>query len=669
MAAIDDIPIELVEIILLEWVPPKWRFLTRSVCAQWKRIFDRDGDCDPPVDQKADRRLNRQDTLVPWTCLFRLNMSSSRRGMPNHESRCRWRRGSVVLASAAASWCAVRHATKQESPQTLVDWCATAAGSGIEPAMIAAVLVSTNVPVLAHHAIEVLLPTIDLKQATTSGGGRKKNWYGKSCVDDWSCVWDVHHSLMYRLSYTSHLDTIRVLLPHLGAIVWARVAGIADLLDNIDSDIVRFFLERWHAANIGKSLDGAWHSLGADAVGSVLTLMGAPSPDLFFVGLPFGDNDWDGEFGSVDDHALHQGNTMPGVKSPERDPLSEWLLASWKKRGCHKCAINAAMNGHLGILVSIEPYMTEGLKRKTFRAACRCGQIDIVKWCLRSWSKTHGLEAITVREALTLAVRPYVDDQGYRYASDPPAFLDWIFDPKGGAHIATFDEMYEFLTRQIDRACAFWFVKKRTRDVVALGPSAMHAFVKHACSGNRSWQDSDTFTAGTFERVVRALDRYAAVAATCGATPFQCNLWLVLMDVVRERSRWDDDLCAYDPVRYAWKRVTGEDDVALARPGVRSDKMAPIESWRRWCRPLPVVVTQFWGQTSRPSAGRNVGNMMCWLASKDLLIASTSDPIDLATLASTVPDQEDNNYGDTQWSEHQAALKRIRDRISSVAQV
>jgi len=674
MTGLCDIPHELIAVILLEWLPPKWRFCVRPVCAQWKRILDRDGDesRDVPANERADRRLWGKDRLVPWGRISRLNY---RRDTANHKLRCMWRRGSVVLASVAASWCAARFAAERASPQFLVDWCMTTAANGIEPAMVAVVLVATNVPALARHAIEILLPTIGLdekddkeeEEKGTDGGcddDLGRYWYSKHQTNygSWTRKWDVHHFLMCRLSRTGDLGTIRALLPHLNAIDWARVTGITYLINNAHSDVVRFFLEQWIAAGTHHKIGAVWSSSKHYAVQSLLALMGAPSPDLFFVGLCFGKNDWDHEFGLASDHSLQEEqNRSLGVgakREQGRDPLSKRLLASWKGKGCQSCAIDAAMEGRLSVLEMIEPYMPKALKKKVFRAACSCAQTKVVEWCLRSWSRVSDM-GVTVHEALRLATRPYVDDDGYRHAKDPASFLEWIFDPKGGAYVATLDEIRQLFTDGTDRACAFWFAEKRTKDVVALGPPVMRAFVKHACSGNRSWHASYAFTAGTLERVVRVLDHYAAVASACGTAPFECDLWAILTDVVRKRSIWNHDSRTYDPVRYAWKRVTGREDAAFARSNVRSSKQSSIESWRRWCRPVPIAVTQFWSQTNGAGAKRNAGNMMCWLASKDLLITDTTDPVNLATLASTAPDQEDNDYGDTEWSERRVRAQQV----------
>jgi len=644
-----DIPVELVKAILLEYLPQRWRFHVRLVCAQWKGIFDTDGDDDhdrPPTEW-ADKRLRRNDTVTPWTRLSRLHQDVCTVRY-YYTLRCKWRRGSVVLASAAASWCTVRHSAERESPRALVNWCLTVAGTGIEPAMVVTALVSTNVPVLMTYAIETLLPMIEL-DGTVRIGSWYGNWPPPACTR-WTYTWNVHHRLMYQLSRTSDLDTIRALLPRLDMIRWPSIVGIGKLLDSTHSDVARFFLEQWFTAHPNTGLGKVWSSVGLDgsyrAVANLLAIMSAPSPDLMFVGRPFGDNECDYVFGVQDDHALDIEHDTPVYEEArDRDALAKKLLASWKRKGCHVSAINAAMWGHLAVLERIEPYMTRSLKKKVFRAACRCAHVDIVDWCLRVWSTTPGLEEVTARRAAALAVCPYVDDVGRYLAENPPRLLNWIFDPKGGGYIATLDEMRALFTDRIDLACALWLVKHRTTDIVALGPQAMYAFVTHTCSGKHETYSPHRLDAAMLERLVHALDIYASVTSDMGARPFDCDLWLITLKVAREQSQWNSELKSYGLIRYVWARATNQSDAALTWLGIdETEKRASIDSWRRWCRPAPITVDQFWDRSRIECTKRSAGNMMCWLAARGLLMPGASASIDLATLRSTAPDQQGVEY-------------------------
>jgi len=661
MAGIHDIPIELVTAILLEWTPQKWRFCVRPVCAQWKCILDRDGDHDPPMTKRADWHVIGNDALIPWSRLL-LHLGSAKKGdnnTRNHRLRCKWRRGTVVLASAAVSWCAVRSAVHQESPQALVDWCTAVAGNGFEPAMVAAVLIAARVPELAHHAIRVLLPTTKFEDESQKGRIRNV-WYGcMSGTDAWLRKWDVQHYLAYHLSRMTHLDTIRVLLPHLDTFDWAHVACIDDMLESSNVDVARFFLEQWRAANPHRGSGGIWHSPDVEVIGNVLALMGAPSPGLSFVDPPFGRNSWDDEFGSAGDCALRENDDVSRCAGLlDRGHLAEWLSTLWKREGCCDCAINAALYGHVGILEMVEPYMSNTLRRKVFRAACRCAQIEVVEWCLRSWRASSCLDGITMSDALSWATHPYVDEDGHRPGDDPSAFVDWIFDPKGGAHVATLDEIRRLSADSIDCTCALWFVENCARDIAALGPPVMRAFVARACLGDHGWRDHCAPTARALERIVRALDDYADIALACGAAPFECDLWSIIVPIVREQCSRDCRFNVHAPVRYAWARVTGQEDAALEWMGDTSNPLSPIESWKRWCKPVPLTARQIWMPTHELGAKRCAGNMMCWLAAKGLLVTHASDPVDLVTLGSTVPDQDDNDYGDKEWSNRMASLRK-----------
>jgi hypothetical protein len=202
-------------------------------------------------------------------------------------------------------------------------------------------------------------------------------------------------------------------------------------------------------------------------------------------------------------------------------------------------------------------------------------------------------------------MKPYRHAYNEPVAKHPYAFLDWVFGPRAEGALAfqpTVGQAQSLFDAAVesDTACAFWWVERRTREVLAMsGLGRLTSFVHRACrhataSADQPYESSyhvRSTDGPTLERLVAALDLGAHVAAS-SRPPTDApryDLWRELTAVVRA----SDHLIAsfdraFDAVAYAWARTTGTPDPAVDRVGGVGSNPAPQASWQRWCRVRPI---------------------------------------------------------------------------------
>jgi hypothetical protein len=626
--AFDVLPAEIIALILVECLPARWRFCARPVCRLWKAILDAAGDESKgrPRDKHRDRALSFDVSDPHWTKILRLVGKGG-----YHALLCRWRRGEIVLASTVAEWAHTRPDLWDHRPDVLASWCMACRGA--TPSSVVNTLVASARPPLVRYAIETLVPCGD-RQADPMA----------AALPTCRLTDSRRLKLLSVATNETDLTTTMLIFSLVGPINWSRVSDITQFTEGDHADAFEFVLRVWAASNpCDESLRCLWSPLGnygrarilarlleiaavADGrVGASDNVAGARDTIVGHAETEDrnlnGDDPWintrpaqhhapsDDDIvrfmndnGQCSDPHIIDANdadAIPdkgdgGASSRSSDaavmvPLSMRLACTWQSGGAKECLVDAAARGHASILALGRSILTGALADAVAKRACRSGSIETTRWCRANL----GLP-LTLREVAWAAASPWYDDDGYRASEDPAAFLGWVFDPQGAGYVPADDaEIVALLCRTAEKdvSCALWITSRWPRQIAAAGPTVLKTFVTYVCSHSTHFCHSYYVDGDTLERLVWALDLCARHAPAGADLAECCDMWYALLSIAIDRRSWGG--ChSWMAVRYAWARVTGEDDEqatdALLGHGLCP---APRALWARWCRVRPIAAS------------------------------------------------------------------------------
>ncbi|AGO85632.1 hypothetical protein psal_cds_1276 [Pandoravirus salinus] len=663
LGAFDVLPDEVTTIILTECLPARWRFCARPVCRLWKAILDAAGDesKDRPRDKHQDRALSFRVHDMHWSKIVRIVGKDG-----YHALSCRWRRGAIVLASAVAEWAHARPDLWDHRPDALVSWCMACHGASHDA--VVKTLVASARPLLVRYATETLVPHGDQQPDPTIAARGTRSPTDSRRLD-----------LLSVAANRTDLATTMSVLSLVGPIDWSRVSDIGQFTEGDHADVFEFVLRIWAAWNpCDESLKWLWSSLGGDGRARILArlleiaatadgLIGAPDdvcethgvvvhpahmddgnrnddamdqdPDSRGHQVPsqhdidrfLGDDDDDDQYDDrYDDDQYDDANDIVSdtdasgasdddhvVAIASAVPLAVRLARTWTSGGAKECLIKAAGKGHVSILALGRSSLTGDLGRAVAKRACRYGSIETTHWCMVNLGLPR-----TLREVAWMAASPWYDDEGCRWSKDPAAFLDWVFDPQGAGYVPDDDaEIVSLLGRaaQRDVTCALWITSKWPRQIAAADPTVLKSLIAYACSHSTDFYNSYYADGDTLERLVWTLDLCASHAPVGVDLAECCDMWSVLLSIARDRQAWGGRW--WMPVRYAWARVTGnDDDEATDVLQGQGHHPAPQTSWARWCRVRPTAAGAFRSHIDSPHAKTPNAAFVEWMRAKDLLL-------------------------------------------------
>lgn len=586
------LPDELVDMILLGHIAPRWRFLLRPVCARWTAVLDRAGDetRDRPRIKCADRDLSRRMPDVPWYTLWE---SVERNGY--HGTLCRWRRGSIVVASTVAEW--ARHAPTawgDADAEALVRWCTNVGNATLPQA--AGVLAASGRLAFVRHAFDGVMPACPFDEP------KHPNVHyltGAAFVRDECTPLGLENRLVRAVTKSDSVDAVELALSLAPRFDWTQFGEMYWLIEGDHADAVACMLALWVVHNRSNGLahiETIWAWIGWEGAVRVLRRL------LDIMTIPGRDT----------------------VTDEDLDLFITRLAATWTSdAGLGTCVMRAVENGQTAVLAALRDRIVahEGLALRVFEHVCRCGNVEMIRW-----ARTNLRPGATVADVARLAVMPVYGNGEYRYSVDPAVVLDWLFDPRGGALDVTRQEIGRlfYAAATEDTTCALWFAERRTRDFVALGARAIRTLVKRACETSMDRFIDRGITGGTLERLIRALDACATAASAVGDT-IECDIWPTLLDVSRRQTHYDGTR-PHKALRYAWTRAnTSIDPADIDFLDGCGPEPAPRASWVRWCCVRPARIGAFWNREVNRTMGEKGTRIIDWMRAKDLLIEPASN--------------------------------------------
>ncbi|ATE82301.1 hypothetical protein psal_cds_1275 [Pandoravirus salinus] len=553
MGAFDALPNEVLYMILAESLPARWRFCARPVCRLWKTVLDAAGDetTNRPRNEYHDRTLRRSMPNMPWKSLKKAGVA---RGC-FHALACRWRRGAIVLASTIVEWARTRPDLWDHQPDALATRCMT--WHRAPRSDIVKVLVASGREPLVRYAVGPLFLDrgclYDMAQLEEQG---RKTPLPHS-VD----VAEIIHAATPAGPATTAL-VVEALKP----VPWREIVDPGWLTAGDCPDTFEPILRAWgvHARDDGRLCD-LWNSVFWSGSVRIFTrLLEIVATDDV--------NTW---------NCCPARKAKPNRRARRREAarlLAARLNLTWGEVA-ETCFVDAVGRKRdcTRMLEAGRAILVGDLARRVVDEAWSCGCVANLQWCKDN-----------------VGLPPVTHDRLCKAAHQNVEFFEWLFDPRGGAHVPANDAEITRLFRMLasrNSTCALWVAERWPAQSAAAGVTKLAAMVDqvllkcrlvsdYECKGRDSY-------GGLLERLVRVLDRCAPHAPPGDNPTGDCDLWASALALGRvERRRpwdvWHVIMC------YMWARTTGNDDDAVDMLGGHGRWPTSSALWTRWCRVAPV---------------------------------------------------------------------------------
>lgn len=645
-------------------VDPAWRFCARLVCRRWHAVYR---NASQTVDASA-YAASFGSTARGESTSFKRRLGEGARcacGGVGVDAHCyciqcaphrmdRWRAslsGALVSASALALWLRT-HPDAWREPRDIVLWverCCHYANATLR--QIVPVLVASGRKDLSVYAVRTLVPTV-VTQAEPGSQGTPLNARKRLVFES---------DLLYATAKRGDI--------HAFDLVWrqTRCAPMAyrsyDLcaVENDQPEMLLYLAYRGHAPHLMldmRTRERLWMGIGMHDARRVLQRI------LDIVGDRPGAADAppiDPLDGSHDDSE----DTTHRVRF-DREAMVDHVKRAWHNNR-ELCVTQAAVYGRTHMLDAIVGAGHPIDYDSALWFAARYGAWESIEW-IRNRApqlvEQVGLVAIG-RHIMThedRETRPH-----YRTSQEA---LCWLLDPRRSGFVYTEAQFCEILGHAIadggDAMGALFMIERWPEMAVrALKERGMRHVVRHVCrrdsmalcatcSNINAPRRSRVATRHTLERLIRVLDRCAALGGHVGEIVgrSRINLWKAIAFIAESEPLYDD-ACAL--LIYAHHRTSGRvghgrganvdivededdhDDGAGVMPAkdMRRSKSGgtPEKGWARWCRPEPLDCSVFVGRPHQPDFWRGRARKVLAHPSgtrnRDPLVDEVVAPIDM----------------------------------------